>query len=80
MIEEPSPAQSSPGEASTASDEVSTNEPLADEFVDRFRAKLEKAHEHPFLKARNLTPLLVDHFELGFFPPSAKGMMRRRRS
>jgi DNA primase len=57
---------------------VSTNEPLSAEFVERFRAKLEPAHEQPFLQSRGLTPLVIEHFELGFFPLQAKGMMRGR--
>jgi DNA primase len=77
-MEEPSSPQSPASEAPTALDEVSANEPLSAEFVERFRAKLERAHEHPFLKSRGLTPVLVDLFELAYFPPSQKGMMRSR--
>jgi DNA primase len=77
-MNEPSEVQTPVSEASSASDEASQNEPLSVEFLERFRAKLEPAHEHPYLRARGLTPVLIDTFELGFFPPEAKGMMRGR--
>jgi DNA primase len=54
------------------------NEPLSADFVARFRAKLQPAHDHPYLAARGLTPVLIDHFELGFCPPDTKSMMKNR--
>jgi DNA primase len=77
-MKETSVPQSSVTEPPVALDEASTNEPLSAEFVERFRAKLEGAHDHPFLRARGLSPVLIDHFELAYFPTSAKGMMRGR--
>ena len=52
------------------------NQPLDPAFIERFEAKL--VREHEYLIERELYGALVEHFGLGFFPASAKGMMRNR--
>ena len=52
------------------------NEPLALDFLERFRGKLEPYH--PWLAARGVPSLIADHFELGYCPAEEKSMMRNR--
>jgi DNA primase len=73
-MKEPSDTTTPVYEAPTASEEGSTapaeNVPLTDDFIARFKAKLELYH--PSFEARGVSPLAAQHFELGYCPADAK--------
>jgi hypothetical protein len=79
-MKEPSDTTTPVYEAPTASEEGSTapaeNVPLTDDFIARFKAKLELYH--PSFEARGVSPLAAQHFELGYCPADAKSTMKGR--